>query len=64
MSKTYKVFTRTWWKQGPKGLEPNAGQKKILRRGLTYEEARQLCADINANIKPSKPGRKAEFEEE
>ncbi len=67
MSERYKVFTRTWWKHNdawPKGLEPSAGKKRTLRSGLTQEEAITLCRNWNAENKPGKLSRKAEYESE
>lgn len=63
--KNYIVFTRTWWKTNPNypnGLEPNLGRKKVLRRGLTRDEARQMCTEWNSNNNPGKLSRRAEFE--
>lgn len=65
-NKKCTVFTRTWWKvntdgQWPNNLEPSMGRKKILRRGLTEEEARKMCDEWNANNNPGKLSRMAEF---
>lgn len=60
----YTVFTRTWWrvnKAWPRGLEPHAGRRHTLRRNLSLEEARTLCASWNTENKPGKLSRKAEF---
>jgi hypothetical protein len=65
-SKTYNVFTRTWWKRNPSwpdGREPHLGRKKYLRRGVSYAEARQICKQYNDTHKPGPLSRKAEFEE-
>ena len=64
----YKVFVRNWWKHNPSwpnGLEPDAGARKTtLRRGLTEEEALQLCRWYNENHKSGKLSRKAEYTED
>lgn len=57
MNDLYKVFVRSWWKQG----KPYCGRKTILATGLTYEQARDYCQTYNANHNPGKRGRKAEF---
>jgi len=62
----YNVFVRNWWRSNPawpNGLEPHAGKKTYLERGLTYEEARRVCAEHARTHKPSKLSRKAEFEQ-
>lgn len=62
----YNVFTRTWWRRNrswPRGLEPHAGRKTYLKRGVTYEEARALCREYNATHAPGELSLKAEFEE-
>lgn len=67
MTGRYRVFTRTWWKRNPawpSGLEPCPGRKRVLRRGLTLEEARKMCQEWNSSHKPGKLSRKAEFEGE
>lgn len=61
----YNVFHRTWWRRNPSwpdGREPGAGRKTYLRRGVTLEEARQLCAEYNRTHNPGFLSRKAEFE--
>jgi len=64
---TYAVFTRTWWRYNPawpNGLEPCAGKKKYLRKGITSEEsARDIARVWNANNKPGRLSRKADYEE-
>jgi hypothetical protein len=65
--KRYSVFVRTWWKANkdwPNGLQPHAGRRKYVRRGLTLEEARKFCDEYARSNPPGKLGRKAEFEEE
>jgi len=62
---SYKVFTRTWWKDNPNwhnGLEPHAGNKTTLGFASTQEEAREMCADYNDKNNPGRLSRKAEFE--
>jgi hypothetical protein len=63
----YTVFTRTWWRNNPSypnGLEPCAGRKYTLERNLSYNEARQLCLRWNAEHKPGRLSRKAEFDQQ
>lgn len=58
----YTVFVRTWWRKGPNNtLIPGPGRKKVLRRGLTEEEARRMCEEYNRNNDPGPLSRKAEF---
>lgn len=57
----YDVFVRSWFRKTRTGIEPHAGRKTYLRRGLSYEEARQLCAWYNCQHKPGSLSRKAEF---
>jgi hypothetical protein len=63
----YTVFTRTWWRHNPawpNGLEPGAGRKHTLRRNLSHDEAREMCKQWNAEHRPGKLSRKAEFEQQ
>lgn len=63
---TYHVFSRTWWKRNPawpNGLEPCIGTRHYIARSVSYEQARQLCAEWNSNHRPGKLSRKAEFEQ-
>lgn len=64
----YKVFTRTFWKVNktggwPDNLEPHLGRKTTITTVATIDAARDVCRVWNANNKPGKLGRKAEFEE-
>ena len=62
----YNVFTRTWWTPNPSwpnGLEPCAGRKRYLERGVSYDVARARCKDYNETHKPGRLSRKAEFEQ-
>ncbi len=64
----YKIFVRNWWKNNPdwpNGLEPNPGARKTtLKRGIkTESEARDFCLVYNANHKPGRLSRKAEYME-
>ena len=63
----YRVFVRTWWKNNPgwpNGLEPCPGRKTTIRKGVKTEgEARSICEVYNANHKPGRLSRKAEYEE-
>ena len=62
----YKAFTRTWWKHNKEwtnGLEPHAGRKCTIKKNIdTEEEAHSICQVWNANNKPGKLSRKAEYE--
>lgn len=60
----FTVFVRTWWrnnKEWPNGLEPHMGRKKIIKSGLTYDEAVQVCKEWNNSHEPGKLSRKAEL---
>jgi hypothetical protein len=63
----YRVFTRTWWKNNPSwpnGLEPCLGRKTtIAKRVQTEADARAICQRWNAENKPGRLSRKAEYEE-
>jgi hypothetical protein len=62
----YNVFHRTWWKENPgwyRGMEPQMGKKHYLAHGVSYDEARKLCADYNETHAPGRLSDKAEFEE-
>lgn len=62
----YNVFHRTWWRRNPdwpNGLEPEAGERHYIARGVTYEHARELCQEWNAAHDPGELSDKAEFEE-
>ena len=73
-AESYRVFTRTWWRYSsdPKwqhggdlnGLEPCYGRQTTIGHHLTYDEARDLCRIWNANHKPGRLSRKAEFTRE
>lgn len=67
------VFTRSWWKEAdpakwPDGLEPEAGRKRFLKRGVSEAEARAFCKEYNdpAHLKKlygkNRLSIKAEFE--
>jgi len=59
MSEKYVVFQRSC-----KSFEDlGRARKKIIRRNLTIEEARQMCANFNDNRTPAqiKAGTKCEF---
>lgn len=71
-SNTYDVFVRDWWRAPDKG-EPGYGMpdtrvpypgapRRYLARGVSYDEARALCAEYRANHEPGLYSRKAEFE--
>ena len=62
----YSVFVRSWWRYNPSwpsGLEPSAGRKKYLRKGIDLELAQSICANWNRMHKPGRLSRKCEFEE-
>jgi hypothetical protein len=64
----YDVFTRTWWKEAtgpgwPNNLEPEAGEKTHIARGITWAAARHLCEWFKENNDPGRYSLKAEFEE-
>ena len=61
----YDVFTRTWWRNNPawpNGLEPCAGRRTYLARGVTEERALAICKAYNESHKPGRLSRKAEWE--
>lgn len=48
---TYCVFRRTPWRRIKGGYAPNPGARKtVLRRGVSLEEARAMCASGPANM--------------
>ena len=63
----YRVFVRSWWKNNPawpNGLEPNSrARKTMIARVKTEGEARSICQVYNANHKPGRLSRKAEYQE-
>ena len=66
MQTYYNVFHRTWWQANPAwpgGREPGAGPRHYIKRHVTYEDARELCDQWNANHEPGFLSDKAEFEE-
>ena len=47
---TYRVFSRSPWRRERGAYVPNPGARKTtIRRGLTIDEARALCAQGPAN---------------
>ena len=63
-AETYRVFTRTWWRNNPawpKGLEPCPGRQTTIAKNCTYDEARSIAQVWNLNHKPGRLSRKAEF---
>lgn len=63
--KNWNVFVRNWWKKNatwPNGLEPEAGKRRYIARGVTLEEARRLAQEYNATHRPGRLSRKAEIE--
>ena len=66
---SYRVFTRTWWRENlheswPNGLEPCPGPKTYIGESMTEGEARAYAKAYNATHKPGRLSLKAEFEEE
>ncbi len=63
---TYIIFSRTWWRRNPawpNGLEPGAGRRTKIATASTEEGARDICRVWNANHKPGRLSRKAEYTE-
>ena len=62
---TYKVFTRTWWKDNkdwPNGLEPYVGGSRTIARNIPTEaEARKIAQEWNATHEAGRYSLKAEF---
>lgn len=62
---TFDVFVRDWWRaptRGEVGRQPGPGPRRYIARGVSWSEARELCADYNASHDPGPYSRKAEFE--
>ena len=64
----YNVFHRTWWKEAdkpgwPNDLEPEAGERHYIARGVSYSVARQICKEWCEENEPGRYSDKAEFEE-
>ena len=62
----FTVFTRTWWKENkswPNGLEPHAGKRRTIATVYSEREAQRICKEWNAEHKPGRLSRKAEFME-
>ena len=60
----YTVFVRDWWirdPSAPDGRRPGPGKKWVLARGLTLEEAREMCIEYSKTHRPGKLSKKAEF---
>jgi hypothetical protein len=59
----YNVFVRNWWRRDGDKLVPDPGARKTyLRKHVTYEDARAICAEYRENHNPGLLSRKAEFE--
>jgi hypothetical protein len=67
---TYDVFVRDWWRPAERG-EPGwpynkvpypGAPKRYIAKGVSYNEARVLCAEYAADHDPGPMSRKAEFE--
>lgn len=51
MTDTYRVFRRKPWVKVANGYAPNPGARKVtIRKGVTLEEARAMCAGGPANM--------------
>ena len=49
----YQVFIRNWYRKDHRGhLVPCPGKKKVIRNGLTIDEARRLCNEYNSSNDP------------
>lgn len=59
----YNVFVRNWWRIENGIRVPHAGRKTYLRKHVTYEDARAICAQYNSTHNPGRLSRKAEFEQ-
>ena len=66
---TYDVFVRDWWRAPEPGEAAWQGRvpypgapRRYIARGVSYAEARELCADYAAAHEPGWQSRKAEFE--
>lgn len=58
----YTVFVRNWYKRSTTGIVPGPGKKTVLKKNVETEaEARAICQLWNANHKPGKLSRKAEY---
>ena len=58
----YQVYIRNWYRKDHRGhLVPCPGKKKVIRNGLTIDEARRLCNEYNSSTDPGPLSRKAEF---
>ena len=64
-AETYRVFVRDWWRWENGIKVPNPGARKTtLGRRMTFEEAREMCAEYARTHKSGHLSRKAEFEAE
>ena len=63
----YNVFTRNWYtwgyENGKRVKICRAGRKSYIKRGVTRDQARDICKVYNNNHNPGVLSRKAEFEE-
>jgi len=63
----YDVFHRTWWRweQTSTGRKrvPGAGKRTYIAQGLSYELAREVAREWNAEHEPGELSRKAELEQ-
>ena len=60
----YIIFTRTWWRHNPSwpnGLEPHAGRRREIGKAKTESAALDFCRVWNADHKPGRLSRKAEY---
>ena len=53
---TYNVFVRNWWRMEGSQRVPHPGApRRYLARGVSYEEARAICAEHRATHEPGIP---------
>ncbi len=63
---SYVIFIRNWYRRNPawpNGLEPCAGRRYKIATAKTADEARGICRVWNANHKPGRLSKKAEYKE-
>lgn len=66
---TYDCFVRDWWRAPEKGEAAFNGRvpypcapKRYIARGVSFDEAREICRGYNDSHDPGWRSRKAEFE--
>lgn len=64
-NETYWVFVRDWWRiENGKRVPYPGAPRRTIARGVSYDQARELCEDYNNSHNPGEVSRKAEFTEE